>query len=137
MAASTSPSSAPVAVAPTASPDNAPQPLTQEQLSSATTALVAEPSAEPALSPPGTPQAALPAATAAAWQSSKKVLALWTNNSPRNGHAWVDTVGWRRMATNSDSVHEALLMLASSARLAGSITYPEAADNLIHEIYLW
>jgi hypothetical protein len=138
MAASTSPSQAPAAVAPTASPDNAPQPLTPDQLNVTTTAVTAEPSAEPALSPPGAPQAAAPAATAAAaWQSNKKILALWTNNTDRNGYAYVDGVGWKRLATNSDGVHEALLTLASSARLAGSITYPEAADNLIHEIYLW
>ncbi|MBE1493004.1 hypothetical protein H4696_000104 [Amycolatopsis lexingtonensis] len=137
MAASTSPSSAPTAVAPAASPDNAPQPLTPDQLHAATAAVVAEPAAEPVLSPPGAPQAAAAVTTAAAWQSNKKVLALWTNNADRNGYAFVDAVGWRRIATNSDSVHEALLMLATSAKLAGSVTYPEAADGLIHEIYLW
>ncbi|WP_290061112.1 hypothetical protein [Amycolatopsis solani] len=137
MAASTSPSSAPAAAAPAASPDNAPQPLTPDQLNAATTTVTAEPSVEPALSPPGAPQVAAAVTTAAAWQANKKVLALWTNNSDRNGYAFVDTVGWRRLATNSDSVHEALLMLATSAKLSGSVTYPEAADGLIHEIYLW
>ncbi|MEV6642582.1 hypothetical protein [Amycolatopsis sp. NPDC051371] len=137
MAAPTSPSAAPAAVAPTASPDNAPQPLTPDQLHTATASVTVEPATEPALSPPGAPQTAAQATTAAAWQSTKKVLALWTNNSDRNGYAYVDGVGWKRLATNSDSVHEALLALASSGRLAGSITYPEAADGLIHEIYLW
>jgi hypothetical protein len=137
MAASTSPSSAPAAVAPSGSPDNAPQPLTPDQLNAATTTVVTTPSAEPVLSPPGAPQTAVSPATAAAWQSTKKVLALWTNNADRNGYAYVDGVGWKRLATNSDSVHEALLTLASSGRLAGSITYPEAADGLVHEIYLW
>lgn len=137
MAASTSPSNAPTAVAPAASPDNAPQPLTPDQLHTAATAMTAEPGAAPVLSPPGAPQAAAPAATATAWQTNKKVLALWTNNSDRNGYAYIDGVGWKRLATNSDSVHEALLTLASSGRLAGSISYPEAADGLIHEIYLW
>ena len=137
MAASTSPSAAPAAVAPGASPDNAPQPLTPDQLHAATTSVTVETGAEPALSPPGAPQTAASAATAAAWQSNKKVLALWTNNADRNGYAYVDGVGWKRLATNSDSVHEALLALSSSGRLAGSITYPEAADGLIHEIYLW
>lgn len=137
MAASKSPSSAPAAVAPTASPDNAPQPLSLDQLTAATTTVTAEPSVAPVLSPPGAPQAAAQATTAAAWQSNKKVLALWTNNADRNGYAYVDGIGWKRLATNSDSVHEALLALASSGRLAGSITYPEAADGLVHEIYLW
>jgi hypothetical protein len=137
MAASTSPSGAPTAVAPAASPDAAPQPLTPDQLNAASTTVVATPSAEPVLSPPGAPQVAASPATAAAWQSNKKVLALWTNNADRNGYAYVDAVGWKRLATNSDSVHEALLMLVSSARLAGSITYPEATDGLVHEIYLW
>ncbi|MEV6879314.1 hypothetical protein [Amycolatopsis sp. NPDC051128] len=136
MAATTSPSHAPAAVAPSTSPDNAPQPLTPDQLSTTTTAVTVEPGAEPVLSPPGAPQTAA-AATAAAWQSNKKVLALWTNNADRNGYAYVDGIGWKRLATNSDSVHEALLALASSGRLAGSVTYPEAADGLIHEIYLW
>ncbi|MEU8637079.1 hypothetical protein AB0C38_33325 [Amycolatopsis sp. NPDC048633] len=137
MAASTSPSAAPAAVAPTASPDTAPQPLTPDQLHAATTSVTTEPRTEPVLSPPGAPQTAAPSAAAAAWQSNKKVLALWTNNADRNGYAYVDGIGWKRLATNSDSVHEALLSLASSGRLAGSVTYPEAADGLIHEIYLW
>ncbi|MCR6488034.1 hypothetical protein M8542_34935 [Amycolatopsis sp. OK19-0408] len=135
--ASKSPSSAPATVAPAASPDNAPQPLTLEQLTAATTTVTAEPGTAPVLSPPGAPQTAVQATTAAAWQSTKKVLALWTNNADRNGYAYVDGIGWKRLATNSDSVHEALLALASSGRLAGSITYPEATDGLIHEIYLW
>jgi hypothetical protein len=137
MAASTSPSSAPAGVAPSGSPDNAPQPLTPDQLNAATTTVVTTPSAEPVLNPPGAPKTAVSPATAAAWQSNKKVLALWTNNADRNGYAYVDGVGWKRLATTSDSVHEALLALASSGRLAGSITYPEAADGLVHEIYLW
>ncbi|GAB3149596.1 hypothetical protein [Amycolatopsis sp. NPDC004378] len=138
MAASKSPSSSPAAVAPAASPDNAPQPLTLDQLNATTTTTVTtEAAAEPVLSPPGAPQVAAQATAAAAWQSNKKVLALWTNNSDRNGYAYVDGIGWKRFATNSDSVHEALLALASSGRLAGSITYPEATDGLIHEIYLW
>lgn len=137
MAASKSPSSAPATVAPAASPDNAPQPLTLDQLNAATTTRTTERAVEPVLSPPGAPQAAAQATAAAAWQSNKKVLALWTNNADRNGYGYVDGVGWKRLATNSDSVHEALLMLVSSGRLAGSITYPEAADGLIHEIYLW
>jgi hypothetical protein len=137
MAAPTSPSDAPAAVAPSASPDNAPQPLTFDQLNAASTTTDATPSAEPVLSPPGAPQVAVSPATAAAWQTNKKILALWTNNSARNGYAFVDGVGWKRLATSSDSAHEALLMLASCSRLAGSITYPEATDGLIHEIYLW
>jgi hypothetical protein len=137
MATSTSPSGAPAAVAPSASPDNAPQPLTPDQLSTVSTTVIATPSAEPVLSPPGAPQVAVSPATAAAWQTNKAVQALWTNNSPRNGYAFVKDVGWKRLATNSDSVHLALLALVCSARLAGSITYPEAADGLVHEIYLW
>lgn len=130
-------SGAPAAVAPAAGPDNAPQPLTLDQLTAATTTVTTEAATEPVLSPPGAPRTAVQATTATAWQSTKKVLALWTNNADRNGYAYVDGVGWKRLATNSDSVHEALLALASSGRLAGSITYPEAADGLVHEIYLW
>jgi hypothetical protein len=31
------------------------------------------------------------------------VLALWTDNADRNGFAYVDGVGWKRLATTSDS----------------------------------
>jgi hypothetical protein len=140
MAASTSPAGAPApaALSAGASPDTAPQPLTPDQLTATSTIATVTTTAEPLLSPPGAPQAAAAGATAAAvWQSTKKVLALWTNNADRNGYAYVDGIGWKRLATTSDSVHEALLMLASSARLAGSVTYPEAGDGLVHEIYLW
>ncbi|MGH8921833.1 MAG: hypothetical protein ACRDZY_06750 [Acidimicrobiales bacterium] len=140
MAASTSPAGAPApaVLSAGASPDTAPQPLTPDQLTATSTIATVTPAAEPLLSPPGTPQAvAAGATTAAVWQSTKTVLSLWANNSDRNGYAYVDGVGWKRLATTSDSVHEALLMLASSGRLAGSVTYPEAGDGLIHEIYLW
>ncbi|MCU1679646.1 MAG: hypothetical protein JWQ81_385 [Amycolatopsis sp.] len=140
MAISTTPTGVPAPAAPSAgaSPDTAPQPLTPDQLTSTSATITAPSAAEPVLSPPGTPQAvSAGSAAAAAWQSNKKVLALWTNNSDRNSFAFVEAIGWKRLATNSDSVHEALLMLATSGRLAGSVTYPEAGDGLIHEIYLW
>jgi len=92
----------------------------------------------PVLHPPGTAGAATAATNLAGTWQSKQVLALFATRNSRNGWAYLDGVGWRKLATTNDSAHIALGMLASASRLSGkAIVARDEADGQIHEIYLW
>ncbi len=92
----------------------------------------------PVLHPPGTAGAAtVQGSLAGTWQT-KQVLALYNTRAGRNGWAYLDSVGWRRLATTSDSAHMALGILASASRTAGSaVVARDEPDGQLHEIYLW
>jgi hypothetical protein len=74
----------------------------------------------------------------AAWNTGKKVTALWSINQNRNSWIHIDGVGWRKLANNSDSAIVALTVLGTHAReKASSVNYRDEADGMIHEIYVW
>jgi hypothetical protein len=74
----------------------------------------------------------------AAWNTNKKVTALWSINQNRNSWLHIDGVGWRRLANNSDSVTMALTILGAHAReKASTVNYRDEADGMIHELYVW
>jgi hypothetical protein len=92
----------------------------------------------PQAGPP--PQAAGAGATAGAtvWQNDKRIVALWGINQNRNSWAYVNGIGWKKLANNSDTAVVALTALAAHARqLNSSVSYREEADALIHEMYVW
>jgi hypothetical protein len=73
-----------------------------------------------------------------AWNNSKKITGLWSINQNRNSWAYIDGVGWRKLANNSDSAVVALSVLAAHAREKNSsVNYRDEADGMIHEIYVW
>jgi hypothetical protein len=73
-----------------------------------------------------------------AWNNSKKVTGLWSINQNRNSWAFVDGVGWKKLANNSDSAIVALSMLAAHAREKNStVNYRDEADGMVHEMYVW
>lgn len=77
-------------------------------------------------------------ATITAWQSGKKVNALWTINEDRNSWFGAEGIGWRHLANVDETSVTALTMLAAHARFSGSpINYREENDGLVHEIYVW
>jgi hypothetical protein len=93
---------------------------------------------EPTMSPPGTPGALAAQEGAKAWLTGKKITALWANKTPRNAHAHLEGVGWRRLADTNDPAHIALTMLASAARQTGStVNARDEGDGRIREIYVW
>ena len=72
------------------------------------------------------------------WQRDKRILALWSSDNDRNSWAWVDGVGWKKLAYTSTTTTLALTALASAAKQNGSrVDYREEADGTIHEMYVW
>jgi len=73
-----------------------------------------------------------------AWQSNKRITALWSINQNRNSWMGVDGIGWKKLANNSDSAIVALTMLAAHAHEKGSVVnYREESDSMIYEMYVW
>src|SRR6266571_1193817 len=92
--------------------------------------------ARPVLDPPGTPGAARQPAAAGVFQSLR-ILALFSSSAHDNGWAYLEGVGWRRIATTNDSAQTSLDLLTAAARIQGtpaSVRYEN--DNQIHEIYV-
>ena len=82
----------------------------------------------------------LPEAVEAAgvWQTNKRVNALWGTNEPRNTWVMIAGVGWKRLATSTDSSALALTVLASLGKLTQArVDYREESDGFIHELYVW
>jgi len=93
--------------------------------------------AAPVLHPPGTAGAASAQNLAGTWQT-KQVLALFNTRASRTGWAYLDGVGWRRLAASGDSAHTALGILASASRSSGrAVIARDEADGQLHEIYFW
>ncbi|PSB21308.1 hypothetical protein C7B65_05100 [Phormidesmis priestleyi ULC007] len=73
-----------------------------------------------------------------AWQSDKKVVGLWMNSATRNAYMYVDQVGWRKFADNSDSAIVAFNVIAAHAKALGKpVQYYEEADNKVSTLYVW
>jgi hypothetical protein len=87
---------------------------------------------------PSLPAKAGVSAGVSAWQSNKRITALWSINQNRNSWVAVDGIGWKKLVNNSDSAIVALTMLSSHAREKGSVVnYREESDGMIYEMYVW
>ena len=75
------------------------------------------------------------------WQNGKKIVGLWTINENRNAWVYVDTLGWRKLAHDDDSVFTAMLVICTEAKADNrSVNFREVGvgGNIeIHEIYVW
>jgi len=72
------------------------------------------------------------------WLNNKRITGLWSLNQNRNSWVYVDTVGWKKLANNSDSAIVALSMLGAHAReKASAVNYREESDGMIREMYVW
>lgn len=91
-----------------------------------------------ASSPSIRPASASAAVGATAWHQNLHITALWSINEERNAWAYVENVGWRKLATQLHSAHLALNLLASHARQAGGVnSLREEDDGMVHEMYVW
>ena len=89
----------------------------------------------PSMTPPAAANAEKQ--VAGLWVGDKRITALWSINQNRNAWVYVAGVGWKRLASNSDSAIVALNMLASHARaLNCRVDYREEADGMIREMYV-
>ena len=50
------------------------------------------------------------------WQNNATVRGLWTNNSDRNAWAYINTLGWRKVAADNDTIHHVMLAQLISAK---------------------
>ncbi|MCW2714532.1 MAG: hypothetical protein JWN88_1579 [Frankiales bacterium] len=92
----------------------------------------------PTSEPPGSAAGQAAVAAVGAWQSDKRISAMWCNRSPRNAFMHVTGIGWKRLSPASEASWNAMVMLATQARQTGCrIDYRDEADGLVHEIYLW
>ena len=110
-----------------------PEELSAEQLAAATN--VSTTSTAPSLMPPA---AAAGAASVTAWQSDKRITALWGISENRNSWVHVDGIGWKKLVASSDSASVALTQLAAHAKQGNRpVNYREEADGMIYEMYIW
>jgi hypothetical protein len=74
----------------------------------------------------------------AAWQTDKRVGALWTINQVRNSWIFVTGIGWKKLVNNSESAIMSLNALSAHAKqLTSRVDYREEADGMVYEIYAW
>jgi hypothetical protein len=114
-----------------------PHPLTSVELESATRTSAAITGA-PTLGPHTSGATLAAAGGAGTWQANQTIGALWSSDDKDNAYAWINGVGWKRLAPTSDASLMAMNILTRLGRDKGSaINYREEADGAIHEIYLW
>ncbi|MBE9228824.1 hypothetical protein IQ264_25770 [Phormidium sp. LEGE 05292] len=78
-------------------------------------------------------------AVSAGWQTDKKITGLWSICSDqRNAFMYVDGMGWRKFADNSDSAIMAFNIIAAHAKVTGKGTYfYEGDDGKVNTLYVW
>ncbi len=75
---------------------------------------------------------------AAGWQNDKKVQGQWNNCVDRNGYMYVEGLGWRKFADNSDSAMIAFNIIAAHAKAIGKgVNFYEGDDGKVTTLYVW
>jgi M6 family metalloprotease-like protein len=72
-----------------------------------------------------------------AWLEKKQITGLWMINQERNAAAYVDGLGWRKIAAESDSVFLGMLALLSAAKERKFPVNLRLENNVIQEIYVF
>jgi hypothetical protein len=72
-----------------------------------------------------------------AWLEKKQITGLWMINQERNAAAYVDGLGWRKIAPESDSVFLGMLALLSAAKERKFPVNLRLENNVIQEIYVF
>ena len=90
----------------------------------------------PQFNPPETKEG-VTAYEAAVWNTDKRVNGLYTTLHARNSWMSIAGIGWKKLATGSDSMCEAMTQLAAHCR-EKNCRIDFAEDNgLVNEIYVW
>lgn len=90
----------------------------------------------PQLSPPSA-QEGVTAYEAAVWNTDKRVNALYTTLHARNSWMSIAGIGWKKLATGSDSMCEAMTQLAAHCREKNCRIDFSEENGLVNEIYVW
>jgi M6 family metalloprotease-like protein len=72
-----------------------------------------------------------------AWLKKKQITGLWMINQERNAAAYVEGLGWRKIAAESDSVFLGMLTLLSAAKERKFPVDLRLENNVIQEIYVF
>lgn len=74
----------------------------------------------------------------AAWHNSKKITALWSNDSNRNSYIAVSGMGWKKLSNANDSSVVSMTMLAAHAEQTNAnVNLRIESDGMVHELYVW
>ncbi len=73
----------------------------------------------------------------ATWHDNKKITGLWCISQNRNSWILVSGLGWKRLATNSDSSVVALTMLGAHAKQLNRNVKLKEDGGQIKEMYVW
>jgi hypothetical protein len=75
----------------------------------------------------------------AVWRNNMHILGLWSINQDKNAWIFIDNnVGWRRLATQSESGLMSLNALAANAyEMNAAANVFEENDGTISQIYVW
>jgi|SRR5687768_10637614 hypothetical protein len=90
----------------------------------------------PQFNPPAT-QEGVTAYEAAVWNTDKRVNALYTTLHARNSWMSIAGIGWKKLATGSDSMCEAMTQLAAHCREKNCRIDFSEENGLVNEIYVW
>lgn len=72
-----------------------------------------------------------------AWLEKKQITGLWMINQERNAAAYVGGLGWRKIASESDSVFLGMLTLLSAAKEKKFPVNLRLENDVIQEIYVF
>jgi C1A family cysteine protease len=70
------------------------------------------------------------------WQRDKLVRGLWASDAERNAWAYVDTLGWRRIAPDNDPIFVTMLTQLSTAKLGNRQVDILEENNVIKQVYV-
>jgi hypothetical protein len=90
----------------------------------------------PKLNPPEKSDAAGAVGTAV-WNTDKRVNGLYTTYNAHNSWMSIAGIGWKKLATGSDSMCEAMTNLAAHAREKSCRIDFSEENGLVKEIYVW
>ena len=71
------------------------------------------------------------------WLEKKLITGLWTVNSERKASAYIDGVGWRGIAADSDIGFLAILTLLAAAKTSKAQVNVRVVNDVIQEVYLF
>lgn len=70
------------------------------------------------------------------WQNNVTVRGLWSNNSDRNAWAYLNAVGWRKVAADNDTIHTVMLSQLVSAKSNNRPVNVYEEASTIKQIYV-
>jgi len=76
---------------------------------------------------------------AGAWNNNTRITGLWSINEDRNSWVYVASVGWVKLANNSESAIIALTILGAHAKQMGSTVNYNTDDGTgqLTQMYVW